>query len=178
MPQHVLFKDTCECNSNSHLSCIQVFDEELAEVEQRVRLIAAAGADAVIVQVCHTGLLSVHLCHKAFILFSTRSLHTCRTVAYVLHCHIAVMHAVLTDQWLPWVTHGGPAALHLEALRLPEAAFALEHFDITSPAELVGFVTLLNSTPKSYLNLRFFLMGVSRKGTISAKQSLFYRTWQ
>ena len=34
-----------------HLSRTQVFDEELAEVEQRVRLIAAAGADAVIVQV-------------------------------------------------------------------------------------------------------------------------------
>ena len=35
----------------AHASVMQVYDEELAEVERRVRIIADAAADAVIVQV-------------------------------------------------------------------------------------------------------------------------------
>ena len=51
LPQASVLQETCHCPSASHLSGMQVFDEELAELEQRVRLIAAAGADAVTVQV-------------------------------------------------------------------------------------------------------------------------------
>ncbi len=50
----------CRCDCwRLIVMCMQVFDEELAEVEQRVRLIAAAGADAVIVQVRTHELLAV-----------------------------------------------------------------------------------------------------------------------
>lgn len=46
---------SCQCKNESlasaHAFPVQVYDEELAEVERRVRVIADAAVDAVIVQV-------------------------------------------------------------------------------------------------------------------------------
>ena len=80
LPQHDLVKDTCKCVFITRISCMQIFDEELAEVEQRVRLIAAAGADAVIVQVCAHGLAQhMSACHKQVVVSVSRLLLTVYT---------------------------------------------------------------------------------------------------
>lgn len=74
--------------SISHLSRMQIFDEELAEVEQRVRLIAAVGADAVIVQVCASGLFQrTSTCHEQVLVsVFCISLVTCEHVIWWPTC--------------------------------------------------------------------------------------------